>query len=242
MKITIFEQILRIFESTPILNIYGKAGTGKSSLVQYIIGYLIRQEPKSYGLWFKASDYFSTARLKSLFPDNPQLLDKFYLLPRTNPCETLTEQNDYLSRIATGALTLPPFINYLIIDNISHHLRRESAELPIRRHMFMKNKFFESTLLPFIFFCQREDINLILIHEATQIPSDEERENDLLNAKEIIRPYFYQLFGKIISTNLYLEKIRKFSFRAEIREDFASSTPKYAFFYQILDSRFLFYE
>jgi hypothetical protein len=242
MQITIFEQILQIFETSPILNIYGKSGTGKSSLVQYIIGKILRKEPRFYGIWFKASESFSTIRLKSLFPDNPQILDKFYLLPRNHPCETLAEQSNYLSRIATGDLTLPPFINYLIIDNISHHLRRESAELPIRQHMFMKNKFFESSLLPFIFFCQRQDINLILIHEATQIPSNKEKINGLLNAEEIIRPYFHKLFEKIISTTLYLEKINQFSFRAEIRKDCASSPPEYMFHYKILDSRFLFYE
>lgn len=234
MQPSIEEALLGQFRGNLMVNIYGKAGTGKSSMAQYLVGTVLRRQKDTNAVWIKASQEFSATRLTSFFGQASSVGDRIYLLPKYGICKDLEQQNGILRRIADGALFLPPRTRHLIIDNISHHLRRTTGDQAIGRHVYLKNKFFESTLGPLLLFCRRTRIRLILIHEATQLPAEDHRE-------EIIRPYYYKLYAEIPALFIRLGKPFNSSnaYRIELNHS-PTAPPERSFAYRIRDTGFQF--
>ena len=104
------------------------------------------------------------------------------------------DQSAFLTTL--GGIILPFNTKYLIIDNISHHLRfAASCCSNIGQKMAMLDKFFSSQLFPLIMRCLREEIVLILIHEVSFDPK--------LGKNQ---PFFNKLYSRINSINVSLSK------------------------------------
>ncbi|MFW9829350.1 MAG: hypothetical protein ACFFB4_03340 [Promethearchaeota archaeon] len=187
----IFMEIQSSLHKNCILSLYGKSGTGKTSFTLYFVGYLItRCKPyQDQCVWIQASEFFPSRRLVQLFKEDIEILryirNNIFITPSKHPFLSYQEQSRYLSEIE--GRTFPPELKYIVIDNISHHLRFEVSRYPsISEKVKLLNSFYESQLLPLVLFCQINNINLILIHEVSYHPS-----------LERTVPFFYKLYSRI---------------------------------------------
>ena len=86
----------------------------------------------------------------------------------------------------------PLGIKFIVIVNISHHLRYALSECDeINKKSRIVNSFFDEILFPLIMRCFREGIHLILIHEVSQ---------DIETGRT--RSFYYKLFNRIESLNI----------------------------------------
>ncbi|MFX1237341.1 MAG: hypothetical protein ACFE8P_06420, partial [Promethearchaeota archaeon] len=201
---------------------------------QYIIGeYLSREENlESSCLWIQASEQFSKKRIEKIYAPhqskNTHILSNVFVLPGKNPCKNLIEQQQILNKIVNPRTLLPPDLKYIVIDNISHHLRYEISKTnDVAVIMKMMNQFFEMHLLPLIMYSQREGIVIVFLHEITYVPT--------LNQE---KPFFYKLYDRIDCIHIQLMNSigkNKFMF---IQSD--RTIPKSKFSYTLCDSGFQF--
>ncbi|TXT57117.1 MAG: putative DNA repair and recombination protein RadB [Promethearchaeota archaeon] len=184
------------FMKTPIVSISGESGVGKTTLAQQLVGSLIGQTEKTC-IWIQASERFSKTRFKTLFPKcYPKLLEEFFIAPSYGIFQSFGEQSEFFKRLHQGEMMLPPNAKYLVIDNISHHLRYEVLrEKNIESISETLNRFFEELLSPLLFFCQIRSIFLILIHEITYNPKKDQNEK-----------FYNKLYSRLKSTEIILEK------------------------------------
>jgi len=185
-----------------ILCIAGPSGSGKTTLAQFITGHLLAIDitRQKQAIWIQASEDFSNKRLEALFSQEPRLLDylkkNIFVIPGNVPCSNIIEQQLVLHKIISKESILPPNVKFIIIDNISHHLRYEFSRLDsLKEKSSLINGFFESLLSPLIMKCRREKINLILIHEISYIPKLKRE-----------RPFLYKVYDRIQAINIELIK------------------------------------
>ena len=196
----IFLEVKTLLQSRMLVSIYGKSGTGKTSLGLYLVGNLLTEkEPYHYQcVWIQASEFFPSKRLSQLFQKDLKKLrflrNNIFITPLKKPFLSYQEQNVFIPRIQHK--TLPPELKVIVIDNISHHLRYEiSIYENISEKVSVLNDFYENQLFPLIMYCQQDEIILILIHEVSYNP----------NLKRIV-PFFYKLYSRIESIEIFLEK------------------------------------
>ena len=199
---TIFEGLKKLISKKNIISISGASGLGKTTLAQYLIGkLLINFRTQDYcSIWIQASEAFSSKRLSKIFEKNPIELEyiknNVYIIPSKKPCVSYLEQNSVLKSIWSKDSIFSPDLKFIVIDNISHHLRYElSNSHDIESTVSIINSFFDQQLHPLIMFCEREDITLFLIHEVTYDPIHDR-----------IAPFCYKLYDRINSLDLILKK------------------------------------
>jgi archaellum biogenesis ATPase FlaH len=189
-----------MIKSGQIISLSGSSGTGKTTLaLQIVAGSLTAKIPfeeNSSALWIQASESFPKKRVNSMLKLKPELLDyllkNIFIIPSRNIFHTFDEQNKILRDLYLKEL--PPDVKFIVIDNISHHLRYRLAELKdFSSRSKIVNQFFDEILFPLIMFCKRNNIHLILIHEVSQDPHT-----------GITRSFYHKLFSRIqgISINL----------------------------------------
>jgi hypothetical protein len=116
--------------------------------------------------------------------------------PGHKACSSFSEQSELIRKISNKNYIFPPNLKFMVIDNISHHLRYEISKLNNAQPVILKlNEFYESQLLPLIMTCQKEDIILLLIHESSFNPN--------LNQN---KPFFYKLYDRIKSLDVTLSR------------------------------------
>lgn len=198
--LNIFLEVETLLQTRILLSIYGKSGTGKTSLGLYLVGNLITEkEPYHHQcVWIQASEFFPSKRLSQLFQKDLKKLrflrNNIFITPLKRPFLSIQEQAVFISQIQHK--TLPPELKVIVIDNISHHLRYEISKYEsISEKISVLNNFYENQLFPLIMYCQKDEIILILIHEVSYNP----------NLKKIV-PFFHKLYDRIDSINIYLEK------------------------------------
>ena len=171
--------ILKLFSSLlhqkNILSISGESGTGKTTLALYLIGHLLPNKEGSC-IWVQVSEQFPKKRLISLFRDKKDILhyleNHIFVIPKKNTCKTYQEQTTILQQLSNNTSALPPELKFIVVDNISHHLRFAlSCITSIPEKISLLDSFYEDTLLPLIMFCQRENVYLILLHEVSFNPN-----------------------------------------------------------------------
>ena len=183
--------------SHSVVSISGKSGTGKTSLVLYIIGNLV--EKPSCSVWIQASELFPKARMISMFGDAKErsdyVLQNTYVIPK-RPFTSYSDQVKFFLPFVSDDTLFPPDLKFMIIDNISHHLRYElSTKTDIQKKVRLMDTFYESIICPLILKCQREEVILILIHEVTFDVSTQQT-----------RPFFHKLYDRIKGFQITLNK------------------------------------
>lgn len=187
---------LSAYIQNPLLSISGESGLGKTTLAQQIIGSLLAKTGDTC-IWVQASERFSKTRFKALFPTTySERLGKVFIAPSYGVFQSSLEQAEFLRRLHREKMMLPPSTKYLVIDNISHHLRYEVLKgKDIESISQTLNRFFEECLSPLLFFCQTHFIFLVLIHESTYNPKEDRSEK-----------FYNKLYSRLDSTEIILEK------------------------------------
>ncbi|MFX1346706.1 MAG: hypothetical protein ACFFAI_16540 [Promethearchaeota archaeon] len=188
-----FEQI---FQNHTILSISGESGTGKTSLALYLVSKSLVNSKNSC-FWIQASEQFPKKRLISMYNNDKEtcdyLLNNIYITPSC-VIPLYSEQNKLLRKITHQNFLFPPDLRFIVIDNISNHLRFEISKAnDIRKRTSMLDNFYDNILCPLIIRCQRENIALILLHEVS------------FNVKlQKTLPFFHSLYKRIKGVDIYL--------------------------------------
>ena len=190
------------------ISISGKSGTGKTILALQLVSKILTSEKhlENRCLWIQASESFPKKRLLSLYKTSPceinYLLKNIFVIPRNKPFSNYKEQSTFFNEV--GTLLLPSNVKFIVIDNISHHLRLAiSLNSDIKRKVILLDQFFSSQLFPLIMRCLRENIILILIHEVSFNPSSGKTQ-----------PFFNKLYSRIQMVSITLSK----NFRSNVKK------------------------
>ena len=185
-----------------IISISGESGTGKTTLTLQLVGSFLTDEApyEDSCIWVQASELFSLTRLRQIFQDQKSKLEyiqnNIFVIPHNRPIHTYEQQISLFQRIIHPEFSIPPSLKYIVIDNISHHLRYKLNQYNDSKDISsLLNGFYEMILMPLILFCRQHDIILILIHEITYSPKD-----------ECNRPFFYKLYDRIKTIDIELSK------------------------------------
>lgn len=192
--------LLDLLRERRVVSVSGESSTGKTTLALQLVTSKLIDETfnDEHCVWIQASEQFPKKRLHTIFKSFPEkvttLLKKIFLYPVTSPFLTYEDQSAFLRTL--GSTRLPFNTKFLVIDNISHHLRfAASCCSNMKQKTTLLDEFFSSQLLPLIMRCLREEINLILIHEVSFDPG--------LGRNQ---PFFNKLYSRINSLNVYLSK------------------------------------
>ncbi|MFX1426698.1 MAG: hypothetical protein ACFFBE_09620 [Promethearchaeota archaeon] len=190
-----------MFQKNSLISISGESGTGKTSLVLYLVANMLTKEKDSENscFWIQASEQFPKKRLLSMYKEYNEvsnfLLNNFYVAPG-NTISSYSEQTYFIQNLLDDRFIFPPDLRFIVIDNISHHLRFQISKVSdIKQRATLLDDFYNNMLCPLILLCQREKITLILLHEVSY------------NVKlQKTLPFFYSLYSRIKSVNIFLKK------------------------------------
>jgi len=198
MQVVVLKSIEKVFQDYSIISIAGESGTGKTSLALFLVGQSLNFKNSCF--WIQVSESFPKNRLISMYKDQKEkcdyLLNNVYITP-SKVISLYSEQNNLLGKIANNKFLFPPDLRFIVIDNISHHLRFEISKVDdIRKRTSILDGFYDNILCPLILRCQRESITLILLHEVS------------FNIKlQKTLPFFYSLYKRIRGVNIFLSKL-----------------------------------
>ena len=120
--------------------------------------------------------------------------NNIFIQPAKRSILSLEEQKSIIETLINPSTILPPSLKYIVIDNISHHLRYTLQHTTNRYSLL--DRFYDEQLFPLILFCIREHIHLILIHEVTYNPT-----------LDRTKPFFYSLYDRIEKIDIVLHKV-----------------------------------
>lgn len=202
---TIFRGLEQLISVKKIVSIAGSSGTGKTTFALQLIGNLLTQYRHfNYScIWIQASEIFPNRRFNKIFEFFPEKLcylkEHIFITPKKSICKNYHTQRRTIENIVNRSMILPPDLKFIVIDNISHHLRYQIFKVDdLYRKISILNDFFNSFLLPLILLCMKENIVLILIHEVSY---------DINLAKKV--PFFYKLYERIDSIIIRLTQYFK---------------------------------
>lgn len=205
-------EIHKLMNRHKIINISGESGTGKTTLALQLVGdFLTATYPfEECCIWVQASESFPIKRLSRMFANTPQefsyLQQNIFTIPHNTTLNTYFDQSQLFSKIINGLTILPPNLRFMVIDNISHHLRYEISKYnDIKRITSLIDDFYDSQLLPLLMFCQREGIYLILIHEVSYDPNSGRNRSFLFKLYDRVKTIKIELSHRYNSRNKNLK-------------------------------------
>ncbi|TFF85420.1 MAG: hypothetical protein EU517_01650 [Promethearchaeota archaeon] len=191
MEEELFILFQKLISQQKIISLVGESSTGKTTLaLQLITNLMMRDQSKNeQAIWIQSSESFPKKRAETMYRDKPDValdvLGRIFVIPKEKPFSNITAQSEFFKSF--NNLILPPGVKYIVIDNISHHLRHAQANiLEVREKMNHMNGFFTQQLYPLIMFCLRNKYYLFLIHEVSFDPQSGR-----------LRAYNGQLFERI---------------------------------------------
>ncbi len=229
---TMLDGLLSLISHNTIVNISGESGTGKTTLALYLVGnFLVSQKPYEQScVWVQASEVFPKKRLNSLFWVSNEKLEylenNIYVIPKRRTFNSYADQAQILRHIIDVKSELPPNVKYIVIDNISHHLRLElSTNSEIRDITNIIDSFYDEILSPFLLYCIREKIHLVLLHEVSFDIKVEQQ-----------RPFLHKLYSRLYVLHIHLLKL----FNSQKKKmKIISGESRWEFFYQIENTGFV---
>ncbi|MFX1501154.1 MAG: AAA family ATPase [Promethearchaeota archaeon] len=202
LELDFFEGIHKLFSYYNLVSISGESGTGKTTLALNIIGNLLTYKApfKDSCIWIQTGESFPHKRLAHMFAESKEKLEyienNIYVIPQQVIVHTYEEQTTIFQKFGSNA-DLPPDLKYVVIDNISHHLRYKLTHYNTFKDISsLLDCFYETQLMPLILFCKRHEIVLILIHEVTYSPK-----------LQRVRPFLYKLYDRINTIDITLSNI-----------------------------------
>ncbi|MFX0083816.1 MAG: hypothetical protein ACFE94_18860 [Candidatus Hodarchaeota archaeon] len=194
---TVLRGFEEIFQHHLVISISGESGSGKTSLALFLVGQSLSNGDSCF--WIQVSEPFPKNRLISMYQHKKEkfkfLLNNIYIAPN-KVIPSYSEQYNLFENITSENFLFPPDLRFIVIDNISHHLRYEISKIDdIKKRTFILDDFYDNIISPLILRCQREDITLILIHEVS------------FHAKlQKTVPFFHSLYNRIKGVNIFLRK------------------------------------
>lgn len=226
-KSVIISQIIDLAKKNGLISISGKSGTGKTTLaLQFVSSLMTLEKPyRDQCVWIQASEQFPKKRLKSLFKSYPDrlnyVLKNVFVAPGLKPFSTFVEQSDFFRKLKTTIF--PNKVRFIVIDNISHHLRFAASSCSdFKGRRMLLDEFFSVQLFPLIMRCLREKIVLILIHEVSFDPSSGKTKS-----------FFSKLYDRIDSLKVNLSKVIGSGLK---QMEISSKSTSTKFMYEIRDS------
>ncbi|KKN25171.1 hypothetical protein LCGC14_0887540 [marine sediment metagenome] len=195
----VLAEIEAVLQKITIVNISGESGTGKTSFALYLVSQLLQNE--EYCIWINASEPFPKRRLEIMYKNHQrqlkEKLSQFFVAP-SKVFPTIDDQSTFLRDLYSNGFPFPPSTRFIVIDNISHHLRFSVSQLnEINKRILLLDNFYNSELLPLILHCSREKIVLILIHEVS------------FNVKlQKTIPFFHTLYKRMKGLNIFLKQFK----------------------------------
>ena len=203
IEVDFFGGIRKLLTHHNIVSISGESGTGKTTLAIQLVGTLLTYEVPFTDscIWVQASELLSLKRLTQVFQEQNKKLEyvqnNIYVIPQERPVHTYEQQSSIIQQIIGPTAIIPPSLKFIVIDNISHHLRYKLTQYHSPKDITsLLDTFYETQLMPVILFCKRNDIILILIHEVTFSPK-----------YQCNRPFFYKLYDRIRTIDIVLSKV-----------------------------------
>lgn len=202
LEVDLFSGVKKLLAYNNIISISGESGTGKTTLALQLIGrFMTYEEPfVNTCVWIQAGEKFPLRRLTQLFSQKRRLdyiHENIFVIPPQNPIRTHNQQTSIIQHLIDPEGNIPHSLKYIVIDNISHHLRYKLTQYNNAKDASsLLNTFYETQLMPLMLFCTQQKITLILIHEVTYSPKDQYN-----------RPFFYKLYDRIDMINIVLHNI-----------------------------------
>ena len=196
-KSVIISHVFNLAKKNGLISISGKSSTGKTTLaLQFVSALMTLEKPyRNQCVWIQASEKFTKKRLSSLLKSCPDKLN--YVLKNIFVSDFFSnyqEQSAYFRKLKTTIF--PNNVKFIVIDNISHHLRfAASHQSGFKERRVLLDEFFSVQLFPLIMRCLREKIILILIHEVSFDPSSGKT-----------KPFYSKLYDRIDSLKVNLSK------------------------------------
>ncbi len=176
------EHLWKMHSSRKIIQIYGKAGSGKSTLMLYFLKRILLSDTSDKILLLDTERKITPKRMNDILGECSR-----YLL--VSQPKNFIEQQSIIRALST--IQIP--VTAVVIDTVSRHFR--TLEREDSWNAFSKNVyyFYENHILPLLVFQEKMDCYLILIHQITSIP---EKGN---------KPFLYKMFESIRCDWIHLE-------------------------------------
>lgn len=193
----------RLLKEFTLVNIYGKAGTGKTTYALQLLSDFLPENDSPIPfeptfIWVQASDKFPKKRLIEMYKGDRELLQYLQTHIMVYPKFRITSYDGLCSQLiqlSQKQQKLPFIPTAIIIDNISHYLRLEISRYDdVSLITALMDDFFDTVIIPLVFYCGRRDISLILIHEVSYNPKQD---------KTVM--FNQNLFSNLKSLNIKLE-------------------------------------
>ncbi|MBD3350769.1 MAG: hypothetical protein GF364_04700 [Candidatus Lokiarchaeota archaeon] len=185
--------------SSKIIQIYGEAATGKSTLAMSL-SKLLNMRKSDYMFWIDTERKFSakkyeTLDLESKEPKEP--IDRRQ--PFVTQLSTLKQQENAIKTIInSNSDTNPIFpVGMIVIDTFSNLLRKKFNDLSYTKYVNLTKDFIKNQINPLLRFQNKTDCYLIFVHQVTYVP-------DIGNL-----PFLHRVFSQIESAWIELSKDRE---------------------------------
>jgi GTPase SAR1 family protein len=177
------------------IQIFGGAGSGKSTLVSALVKSL-NSEPNEKTLWIDSEKKFSANRFKNILPLNNDnnLASDFVLISRP---KNLLQQQYHIEMLTKNPLIISSKLKVkcIVLDTASNYFRVNSVNENWVQFSDNYHSFYENHILPLMMLQKKIGCYLILVHQVTNHP------------KNGVIPYLFRLFKEIPSTWIKLNKI-----------------------------------
>ena len=177
----------RYLVNSKTIQIFGQAGSGKSTLTAALVKSL-NSESNEKTLWIDSEKKFTANRFKHIMPINGHQnpVTDFVLVSQP---KNLFQQQHHIEMMGKNALITSGKlrIKCIVLDTASHYFRVNSANENWVQFSDKYHSFYENHILPLMMLQKKIGCYLILVHQITNHPKNGEM------------PYLFSIYKEIPS-------------------------------------------